>query len=64
MFGKMMIEGYDYIVVVFVEEVLIEIEEEIDVFFLKIEDDGEWFLIEDDDEFEKVLVVFEEMIFV
>ncbi|MES9770731.1 DUF1292 domain-containing protein, partial [Priestia megaterium] len=47
--------------VAFVEEVLIETEEEIDVFFLKIEDDGEWSSIEDDDEFEKVSAVFEEM---
>ncbi|MEH6879762.1 DUF1292 domain-containing protein, partial [Priestia megaterium] len=52
--GKMTIEGHDYIAVAFVEEVLIETEEEIDVFFLKIEDDGEWSSIEDDDEFEKV----------
>ncbi|MGB3568566.1 MAG: DUF1292 domain-containing protein, partial [Priestia megaterium] len=46
--GKMTIEGHDYIAVAFVEEVLIETEEEIDVFFLKIEDDGEWSSIEDD----------------
>ena len=58
--GKMTIEGHDYIAVAFVEEVLIETEEEIDVFFLKIEDDGEWSSI-DDDEFEKVSAVFEEM---
>ena len=59
--GKMTIEGHDYIAVAFVEEVLIETEEEIDVFFLKIEDDGEWSSIEDDEEFEKVSAVFEEM---
>lgn len=59
--GKMTIEGHDYIAVAFVEEVLIETEEEIDVFFLKIEDVGEWSSIEDDDEFEKVSAVFEEM---
>ncbi|MED3851661.1 DUF1292 domain-containing protein [Priestia megaterium] len=59
--GKMTIEGHDYIAVAFVEEVLIETEEEIDVFFLKIEDDGEWSSIEDDAEFEKVSAVFEEM---
>jgi uncharacterized protein YrzB (UPF0473 family) len=59
--GKMTIEGHDYIAVAFVEEVLIETEEEIDVFFLKIEDDGEWSSIEDDDEFEKVSAVFDEM---
>ncbi|KRE01574.1 MULTISPECIES: DUF1292 domain-containing protein [Priestia] len=59
--GKMTIEGHDYIAVAFVEEVLIETEEEIDVFFLKIEEDGEWSSIEDDDEFEKVSAVFEEM---
>ena len=59
--GKMTIEGHDYIAVAFVEEVLIETEEEIDVFFLKIEDDGEWSSIEDDDEFEKVSAVFEGM---
>ena len=59
--GKMTIEGHDYIAVAFVEEVLIETEEEIDVFFLKIEDDGERSSIEDDDEFEKVSAVFEEM---
>ncbi|MEI2444114.1 DUF1292 domain-containing protein, partial [Priestia megaterium] len=58
--GKMTIEGHDYIAVAFVEEVLIETEEEIDVFFLKIEDDGEWSSIEDDEEFEKVSAVFEE----
>ncbi|MDC7770174.1 DUF1292 domain-containing protein [Priestia megaterium] len=59
--GKMTIEGHNYIAVAFVEEVLIETEEEIDVFFLKIEDDGEWSSIEDDEEFEKVSAVFEEM---
>ena len=59
--GKMTIEGHDYIAVAFVEEVLIETEEESDVFFLKIEDNGEWSSIEDDDEFEKVSAVFEEM---
>ncbi|MEI2435470.1 DUF1292 domain-containing protein [Priestia megaterium] len=59
--GKMTIEGHNYIAVAFVEEVLIETEEEIDVFFLKIEDDGEWSSIEDDEEVEKVSAVFEEM---
>ncbi|TYR78630.1 DUF1292 domain-containing protein [Priestia megaterium] len=58
--GKMKLEGTEYIAVVFVEELLIETEEEIDIFFFKIEPNGEWSSIEDDEEFEKVSAAFEE----
>ncbi|MFC4322887.1 DUF1292 domain-containing protein [Litchfieldia salsa] len=57
--ASMTVEGADYIAVGFVEEIEVESEEDIDIFFLKIEEDGEFSYIENDDEFEKVSGAFE-----
>jgi uncharacterized protein YrzB (UPF0473 family) len=55
------IEGTDYVAVGFVDDIQDESEEDIDVFFLKIDQEGDFSPIESDDEFEKVSAVFEDM---
>ncbi|MDQ0227468.1 DUF1292 domain-containing protein [Metabacillus niabensis] len=55
------LENSDYVAVGFVEDILEESEEEIDVFFLKVDEDGDFSPIESDEEFEKVSVAFEEI---
>lgn len=57
--GKLTVDGKDYVAVAFVEELLIESDEDIDVFFFHIESNGEWVSIEDDDEFERISTLFE-----
>ncbi|WP_223699985.1 DUF1292 domain-containing protein [Sutcliffiella deserti] len=60
--GTMEVEGSSYIAVGFVEE--IEKQEEtgdIDIFFLKVEEDGGLLEIESDEEFEKVSSAFGEL---
>ncbi|MEE6132259.1 MULTISPECIES: DUF1292 domain-containing protein [Bacillaceae] len=59
--GKLTVDGKDYIAVAFVEELLIESEEDIDIFFFYIEPNGEWASIEDDDEFERISTLFENL---
>jgi uncharacterized protein YrzB (UPF0473 family) len=55
------LEGTDYVAVGFVDDIQEETEEDIDVFFLKIDDEGDLSPIESDDEFEKVSAVFDDM---
>jgi uncharacterized protein YrzB (UPF0473 family) len=57
--ASMTVEGSDYIAIGFVEEIEVESDEDIDIFFLKVEEDGEFSYIENDDEFEKVSGAFE-----
>lgn len=52
--GAMDVEGAEYIAVAFVEDIQTETEEDIDIFFLKVEEDSEFSYIENDEEFEKV----------
>ncbi|PGE98885.1 DUF1292 domain-containing protein [Bacillus pseudomycoides] len=59
--GTMNVEGAEYIAVGFVEDLQKETDEDIDIFFLRVEDDGELSYIESDKEFEKVSAAFEEM---
>lgn len=56
------IDNTDYIAVSFVEDLQQESEEDIDVFYLKIDQDGELSAIETDEEFEKVSSAFDEII--
>lgn len=58
--GEIELAGTQYIAVCLVEDLSKETEEDIDIFFLKVEDNGELSMIEDDDEFEKVTTLFEE----
>ncbi|MBT2661176.1 DUF1292 domain-containing protein [Bacillus sp. ISL-45] len=55
------IEGSDYAAVSFVEDLQTETDEDIDIFFLKVDEDGDFGAIESDEEFEKVSSAFDEM---
>ncbi|WLR57112.1 DUF1292 domain-containing protein [Mesobacillus subterraneus] len=59
--GTLTIEGADYAAVSFVEDLQTETDEDIDIFFLKVDEDGDFAAIESDDEFEKVSSAFDEM---
>ncbi|MFF2878861.1 DUF1292 domain-containing protein [Gottfriedia sp. NPDC057991] len=58
--GSITIEGHEYIAVGLLEEVEKESEEDIDVFFLRVAEDGEFYDIETEEEFEKVSSAFDE----
>ncbi|PFR30979.1 DUF1292 domain-containing protein [Bacillus cereus] len=60
--GTMNVEGAEYIAVGFVEDIQTETEEDIDIFFLKVEEDNEFSYIESDEEFEKVSAAFEKIL--
>ena len=55
------IEGTEYVAVSFVEDLQEETEEDIDIFFLKVDQDGDFTAIESDEEFEKVSAAFDEI---
>ncbi|MEH7377696.1 MULTISPECIES: DUF1292 domain-containing protein [Neobacillus] len=59
--GVMNIEGNDYVAVGFAEDVRQESDEDIDIFFLKVDEDGDFSAIESDEEFDKVSTAFDEM---
>lgn len=54
-------EGADYVAVSFVEDLQEEIDEEIDIFFLKVNQDGDFIAIESDEEFDRVSLALDEM---
>ena len=60
--GTVTIEGTDYVAVSFVEDLQEETDEDIDIFFLKVDQDGDFVAIDSDDEFEKVSSAFDEMV--
>jgi uncharacterized protein YrzB (UPF0473 family) len=59
--GVINIEGNDYVAVGFAEDVRQESDEDIDIFFLKVDEDGDFSAIESDEEFDKVSTAFDEM---
>lgn len=59
--GIVTIEGTDYAAVSFVDDLQTETDEDIDIFFLKMDEDGDFAAIESDDEFEKVSAAFDEI---
>ncbi|MEH7306168.1 DUF1292 domain-containing protein [Neobacillus drentensis] len=59
--GVINIEGNDYVAVGFAEDVKQETDEDIDIFFLKVDEDGDFSAIESDEEFDKVSTAFDEM---
>lgn len=60
--GTIELEGTEYVAVGFVEDIQNEdAEEDIDIFFLKVDEDGELAAIETDEEFEKVSLAFDEI---
>ena len=55
------IEGTEYIAVSFLEDLQEETEEDIDIFFLKVDEDGDFTAIESDEEFDRVSAAFDEI---
>ncbi|MGG3889892.1 DUF1292 domain-containing protein [Metabacillus fastidiosus] len=55
------IGGTQYVAVSFVEDLQEETEEDIDIFFLKVDQDGDFTAIESDEEFDKVSLAFDEV---
>ncbi|MDI7741025.1 DUF1292 domain-containing protein [Lysinibacillus fusiformis] len=55
------LDGTEYVAVGFVEDIQEETEEDIDVFFLKVDEDGDFSAIETDEEFDKVSAAFDEI---
>jgi uncharacterized protein YrzB (UPF0473 family) len=55
------IEGTNYVAVGFVEDIKEETEDDIDIFFLKVDEDGDLTAIESDEEFDKVSAAFDEL---
>lgn len=53
------VDGTDYIAVSFVEDLEEENEDDIDIFFLKLDEDGDFSAIETDEEFDKVSAAFD-----
>ncbi|WP_088068704.1 DUF1292 domain-containing protein [Gottfriedia luciferensis] len=60
--GSISVEGNEYIAVGLLEEVEKESEEDIDVFFLRVAEDGEFYDIETEEEFAKVSAAFDEVL--
>jgi len=56
------IEGTQYVAVGFVEDLAEETDEEIDIFFLRVDEDGDFEAIESDEEFDKVSQAFDEIL--
>lgn len=56
------LDGTTYVAVSFVEDLLEEDLDEIDLFFLKVDEEGDFVPIEEDDEFEKVSAAFEDLV--
>lgn len=56
------LDGNEYVAVGSVEEDQEELEEEIEVFFFKVEADEQLSIIEDDEEFDKVFAAFDNTI--
>lgn len=59
--GVLTVEGTEYVAVGFVEEIQQETDEDIDIYFLRVDDEGDFTAIESDDEFDKVSAAFDEL---
>lgn len=60
--AKVNLEETEYIAVSFVEDLEEDNDEDIDIFFLKVDADGDLDTIESDEEFEKVSKAFDEIL--
>lgn len=58
--GLLPVEGNEYVAAAFVEELELDSEEDIDIYFFRIEEEGDLTFIESDAEFDKVSSAFEE----
>ncbi|AMM94881.1 cyclopropane-fatty-acyl-phospholipid synthase [Peribacillus simplex] len=57
--GSLDVEGTEYVAVGLLEDIEEDTEEDIDIFFFRVEGEGELLDIESDEEFEKVSLAFE-----
>jgi inorganic pyrophosphatase len=55
------IEGTEYVAVGFVEDIQEAMEEDIDIFFLKVNQGGDFTAIESDEDFDQVSSAFDEL---
>ncbi|WP_059170675.1 DUF1292 domain-containing protein [Bacillus sp. FJAT-27445] len=55
------LEGAEYVAVGFLDDLQEETEDDIDIFFLKVDEEGDLDAIQTDEEFEKVAQAFEEL---
>jgi uncharacterized protein YrzB (UPF0473 family) len=55
------IDGTEYVAVGFVEDIEEASEDDIDIFFLKVDPDGDLAAVESDEEFDKVSAKFDEI---
>jgi uncharacterized protein YrzB (UPF0473 family) len=60
--GTLDVEGSTYVAVGFVEDIKKQTDEDIDIFLLKVDADGDLSAIESDEEFEKASAAFDKMI--
>ncbi|GAE26460.1 hypothetical protein JCM9140_2529 [Halalkalibacter wakoensis JCM 9140] len=60
--AELNIEGTQYVAVSFVEDIQEDAGDDIDIFFLKVDDDGDFEAIESDEEFDKVSSAFDEVL--
>lgn len=60
--ATMTVDGQDYVAVAYVEDLHGDNEDEIEVFFLKVDEDGDFDVIESDEEYDQVADVFDEML--
>lgn len=56
------IEGSEYVAVSFVEDLQEETDEDIDIFFLTVDEEGDLAAIESDEEFDRVSAAFDEIL--
>ncbi len=59
--GVLTVEGSEYVAVWFVEEIQEDTDEDIDIYFLKVDEEGDFSAIETDEEFDKVSSAFDQM---
>ncbi len=60
--GAINLDGTEYVAVGFVDDIENEEEDDIDIFFLRVDEDGDFAAIENDEEFEKVSSAFDEIL--
>ncbi|MCU9614823.1 DUF1292 domain-containing protein [Caldibacillus lycopersici] len=60
--AEISLDDSDYVAVSFVEDLQKQTTEDIDIFFLKIDEDGDFDAIESDEEFDKVSAAFDELL--
>lgn len=56
------VDGIEYVAVSFVEDLQEDSDDDIDIFFLRVDEEGDFEVIESDNEFEKVSTAFDDVL--